>query len=257
MCLRGSQTGTRDISLMQRRRADTERSLWSLTGTLRGVSFHSPGPRGETGQQGLPSCGKRDTPQPRCRRFPPASARTSAAAATPCSPRQAERCRSPPSAGGQNHHDHHRDGLAARHHRRPPVPSPRGELGHTEFLHVLREDEIACREATSIPRRLRKVRFEEQATLDGSDFTAAPNLLPAPRRPEDAVRPLESRHGTIIPGHRSPSRQTHWEPRAFSSLLFDKAEYPGPIMQVRANSDYGAPFPLPSRSALMPTGSLQ
>jgi len=46
-------------------------------------------------------------------------------------------------------------------------------------------------------------------TLDGSEFTAAPNLLQAPRRPEDAVRPLQSRHGTIIPGHRTLSRQIH------------------------------------------------
>jgi len=39
-----------------------------------------------------------------------------------------------------------------------------GELGHIEFLQVLCEDEISRRQATAICRRLRKARFEEQAT---------------------------------------------------------------------------------------------
>ena len=56
-----------------------------------------------------------------------------------------------------------------------------GELGHIEFLQVLCEDEISRRHAMSIHRRLRSARFEEQATLEGFDFTASPRNCP-PRR---------------------------------------------------------------------------
>jgi len=51
-----------------------------------------------------------------------------------------------------------------------------GELGHIEFLQVLCEDEISRRQATSIHRRLRRARFDQQATLEGFDFGASPKL---------------------------------------------------------------------------------
>jgi DNA replication protein DnaC len=51
-----------------------------------------------------------------------------------------------------------------------------GELGHLDFLQVLCQDEISRRETTSLQRRLRQARFEEQATLEGFDFGASPKL---------------------------------------------------------------------------------
>src|SRR5437868_4571186 len=44
-----------------------------------------------------------------------------------------------------------------------------GELGHLEFLPVLCLDEISRRETTAIPRRTRRARFEQTATLEGFD----------------------------------------------------------------------------------------
>jgi DNA replication protein DnaC len=46
-----------------------------------------------------------------------------------------------------------------------------GELGHLEFLQVLCEDEIARRAHKSLQNRVRRARFEEQATLEGFDFS--------------------------------------------------------------------------------------
>src|ERR1019366_6266079 len=51
-----------------------------------------------------------------------------------------------------------------------------GELGHIDFLQVLCEDEISRRDTMSMTRRIRRARFEEQATLEGFDFTASPKL---------------------------------------------------------------------------------
>src|SRR6266566_881333 len=56
-----------------------------------------------------------------------------------------------------------------------------GELGHIEFLQVLCEDEISRRQATSITRRLRRARFEEQAAR-----RARPARRADPRRLRDA-----------------------------------------------------------------------
>ena len=47
-----------------------------------------------------------------------------------------------------------------------------GGLGHLEFLQVLCEDEIARRESAALARRLRRAKFEEQATFEDFDFTA-------------------------------------------------------------------------------------
>jgi len=45
-----------------------------------------------------------------------------------------------------------------------------GELGHLEFLEVLLEDEIARREAKALAERIRRARFESEATLEEFDF---------------------------------------------------------------------------------------
>ena len=53
-----------------------------------------------------------------------------------------------------------------------------GELGHLDFLQVLCEDEITRRDTVSLAKRLRRARFEEQATLEGFDFDATPSCPP-------------------------------------------------------------------------------
>jgi DNA replication protein DnaC len=75
-----------------------------------------------------------------------------------------------------------------------------GELGHIEFLQVLCEDEISRRQATSIHRRLRKARFEEQATLEGFDFAASPKLPAAQIRDLAALRWLHAGESVILYG---------------------------------------------------------
>ena len=75
-----------------------------------------------------------------------------------------------------------------------------GELGHIDFLQVLCEDEISRRESMSISRRLRKARFEEQATLEGFDFTASPKLPAAQIRDLAALRWLHARESVILYG---------------------------------------------------------
>ena len=75
-----------------------------------------------------------------------------------------------------------------------------GELGHIEFLQVLCEDEISRRESMSMHRRLRKARFEEQATLEGFDFTASPKLPAAQIRDLAALRWLHARESVILYG---------------------------------------------------------
>ncbi len=75
-----------------------------------------------------------------------------------------------------------------------------GELGHLEFLQVLCEDEISRRHAMSIHRRLRSARFEEQATLEGFDFTASPKLPAAQIRDLAALRWLHAGESVILYG---------------------------------------------------------
>jgi DNA replication protein DnaC len=75
-----------------------------------------------------------------------------------------------------------------------------GELGHIEFLQVLCEDEISRRESMSMHRRLRKARFEEQATLEGFDFGASPKLPAAQIRDLAALRWLHARESVILYG---------------------------------------------------------
>jgi DNA replication protein DnaC len=75
-----------------------------------------------------------------------------------------------------------------------------GELGHLEFLQVLCEDEITRRDSVSLARRIRRARFEEQATLEGFDFTASPKLPAAQIRDLAALRWLHNGESVILFG---------------------------------------------------------
>ncbi len=58
----------------------------------------------------------------------------------------------------------------------------------------------ALSQATSITRRLRKARFEEQATLEGFDFAASPKLPAAQIRDLAALRWLQAGESVILYG---------------------------------------------------------
>jgi DNA replication protein DnaC len=70
-----------------------------------------------------------------------------------------------------------------------------GELGHIDFLQVLCEDEISRRDTMSITRRLRKARFEEQATLEGFGvlliFRTADPLGSSPERTGSSAEEIQ------------------------------------------------------------------
>lgn len=53
-----------------------------------------------------------------------------------------------------------------------------GELGHLDFLQVLCQDEISRRETVALERRLRKAKFEQQATLKASTSTLPRSCRP-------------------------------------------------------------------------------
>jgi DNA replication protein DnaC len=75
-----------------------------------------------------------------------------------------------------------------------------GDLGHLDFLQVLCEDEITRRESVSLGKRIRRARFEEQATLEGFDFTASPKLPAAQIRDLAALRWLHNGESVILYG---------------------------------------------------------
>jgi DNA replication protein DnaC len=75
-----------------------------------------------------------------------------------------------------------------------------GELGHIDFLQVLCEDEISRRGTMSITRRLRRARFDEQATLEGFDYAASPELPAAQIRDLAALRWLHAAESVILYG---------------------------------------------------------
>ncbi len=79
-----------------------------------------------------------------------------------------------------------------------------GELGHLDFLQVLCQDEISRRQSMSLTRRIRRARFETEATLEGFDFTASPKLPAAQIRDLAALRWLQSRRvgHPLRPGRR-------------------------------------------------------
>ncbi|WP_107101576.1 IS21-like element helper ATPase IstB [Streptomyces prasinus] len=74
------------------------------------------------------------------------------------------------------------------------------ELGRLDFLQVLCQDEISRRETVALERRLRKARFEQQATLEGFDFTAFPKLPAAQLRDLAALRWIHSGESVILFG---------------------------------------------------------
>ncbi|MFF7169376.1 ATP-binding protein [Streptomyces pseudovenezuelae] len=76
----------------------------------------------------------------------------------------------------------------------------KGELGHLDFLQVLCHDEITRRESVALERRLRKAKFEQQATLEGFDFNASSNLPAAQIRDLTALRWLHSGESVILFG---------------------------------------------------------
>ena len=75
-----------------------------------------------------------------------------------------------------------------------------GELGHLDFLQVLCQDEISRRESMSLQRRIRRARFESEATLEGFDFAASPKLPAAQIRDLAALRWLQSGESVILYG---------------------------------------------------------
>jgi DNA replication protein DnaC len=72
-----------------------------------------------------------------------------------------------------------------------------GTLGHLEFLQILCEDEIGRRDSAALTRRLRRARFEEQATLESFDFTANPKVPAAQIRDLAALRWLGAGESVI------------------------------------------------------------
>jgi len=75
-----------------------------------------------------------------------------------------------------------------------------GELGHLEFLEVLLEDEIARREHKALSQRVRRARFEEEATLEEFDFAFNPKLPVALIRDLATLRFLENRESVLLFG---------------------------------------------------------
>jgi hypothetical protein len=100
-----------------------------------------------------------------------------------------------------------------------------GELGHIEFLQVLCEDEISRRQTMSIGRRLRKARFDEQATLEGFDFTASPKLPAAQIRDLAALRCLNAAESVILYGPVGVGKAT--SPRPWATSPSAMAPTPG------------------------------
>ncbi|WP_317447735.1 ATP-binding protein [Streptomyces collinus] len=75
-----------------------------------------------------------------------------------------------------------------------------GELGHLDFLQVLRQDEISRRETVALERRMRKAKFEQQATLEDFDFNASSELPTAQIRDLAALHWLHSGESVILFG---------------------------------------------------------
>lgn len=63
-----------------------------------------------------------------------------------------------------------------------------GEPGHLDFLQVLCRDEITRRETVAFQRRLHRVKFEQQSTLEEFDFAASSKLPAAQIRDLGALR---------------------------------------------------------------------
>jgi DNA replication protein DnaC len=81
-----------------------------------------------------------------------------------------------------------------------PAQARAGELGHLEFLQVLRAEELTRRETMAMQRRLRRARFEQQTTLEEFDFHASPKLPAAQVRDLAALRWLHAGESVILHG---------------------------------------------------------
>jgi DNA replication protein DnaC len=75
-----------------------------------------------------------------------------------------------------------------------------GELGHLEFLQVLCEDEIARRAAKRLGERVRRARFEEEATLEAFDFRFNPKTPVAQIRDLATLRFIERGESVLLFG---------------------------------------------------------
>lgn len=80
------------------------------------------------------------------------------------------------------------------------VQAGAGDLGYLEFLQVLCEDEVSRRAGMALARRLRRARFEEQVTLEGFDFAAAPKLPAGVIRDLAALGWLQAGESVILYG---------------------------------------------------------
>ena len=87
-----------------------------------------------------------------------------------------------------------------------------GELGHLDFLQVLCQDEISRRQSMSLARRIRRARFETQATLEGFDLGASPKLPAAQIRDLAALRWLAGGESVILYGRSASARATSPRP---------------------------------------------
>jgi len=75
-----------------------------------------------------------------------------------------------------------------------------GELGHLDFLQILCHDEISRRETQAVTRRVRRAKFEQQATLEEFDFHASPKLPAAQIRDLAALRWLHAGESVVLYG---------------------------------------------------------
>jgi DNA replication protein DnaC len=75
-----------------------------------------------------------------------------------------------------------------------------GDLGHLDFLQVLCQDETSRRASMSLQRRIRRARFETEATLEGFDFAASPKVPAAQIRDLGALRWLAGGESVILYG---------------------------------------------------------
>jgi DNA replication protein DnaC len=78
--------------------------------------------------------------------------------------------------------------------------SRNGDLGHLGFLQTLCEDEIARHESAALARRIRRAKFETQATFEDFDFSANPKLPTAMLRDLAALRWLDAGESVILYG---------------------------------------------------------
>ena len=100
-----------------------------------------------------------------------------------------------------------------------------GDLGHLDFLQVLCEDEITRRASVSLAKRIRRARFEEQATLEGFDFAASPKLPAAQIRDLAALRWLPPPNRSSSTARSGSARPT--SPRPWATWPSGPAPRPG------------------------------